>query len=68
MIRESKARASMVKEVREAVVHIRVENPLNGSGKRLQNPSSQNNNREKILTTGTRYCFHNKQRRLYFDQ
>ena len=47
MIRDSKARAAMVEQVREAVVHIRVEKSLNGSGNSLQNPSSQNNNGAK---------------------
>ena len=43
MIRDSQARAAMVEQVREAVVHIRVENSLNRSGNSLQNPSSHNN-------------------------
>ena len=47
MIRDSKARAAMVEQVREAVVHIRVEKSLNRSGNSLQNPSSQNNNGAK---------------------
>ena len=47
MIRDSKARGAMVEHVREAVVHIRVEKSLNGSGNNLQNPSSQNNHGAK---------------------
>ena len=47
MIRDSKARAAMVEQVREAVVHIRVEKALNGPDNSLHNPSSQNNNGAK---------------------
>jgi len=47
MIRDSKARAAMVEQVREAVVHIRVEKALNGPDNSLYNPSSQNNNGAK---------------------
>ena len=47
MIRDSKARGAMVEHVRKAVVHIRVEKSLNGSGNNLQNPSSQNNHGAK---------------------
>ena len=47
MIRDSKARAAMVEQVREAVVHIRVEKALNGPDNSLHNPSNQNNNGAK---------------------